>query len=217
MTGLLVAGGAAAGLLLGPWLATATVRLATREPAARPSARRVVVTALLSGAALAAAPALAGDRPATLALAWFGAAAVVLAGVDLAVHRLPDRVTYPAAAGCAAALLVDAAVLGPWSALLRAVAAAAVTLLLAVAGKAVQPAGLGWGDVKLLGLLGLVLGWAGWGVLMGGVFAGLLLGALGSLLLMAVGRAGWRTSVAFGPPLLVGAYVAMLVAAPLPW
>ena len=216
MTGLLVVG-AAAGLLLGPWLAAITVRLATRDPAARPSARRVVATSLLSGAALAAAAALTGDRPATLALAWFGAAAVVLAGVDLAVHRLPDRVTYPAAAVCAAALLADAAVLGAWSALLRAVAAAAVGLLLAVVGKAVQPAGLGWGDVKLLGLLGLVLGWAGWGVVMAGVFTGLLVGAVGSLLLMAVGRAGWRTSVAFGPPLLVGAYVALLVAAPLPW
>lgn len=216
MTGLLVALAAAAGLLLGPWLARTTVRLANRDPAARPSARRVAVTSLLSGAALAAAPALAGARPATLALAWFGAAAVVLAAVDLAVHRLPDRVTYPAAVGCAAALLADAAVLGTWSALLRAVVAAVVGLGLGFAGRIVQPAGFGWGDVKLLGLLGLLLGWVGWGVLMAGVFAGLLVGAVGSLLLIAVGRAGWRTAVAFGPPLLAGAYLALALAGPLP-
>ena len=216
MTGLLVALGSATGLLLGPWLAGTTVRLAAGDPAARPSARRVAATSLLSAAALAAAPALAGARPATLALAWFGAAAVVLAGVDLAVHRLPDRVTYPAAAGCAAALAADAAVLGTWSALLRAVVAAAVALGLAVAGRVVQPAGFGWGDVKLLGLLGLLLGWAGWGVLMAGVFAGLLIGAVGSLLLIAAGRAGWRTAIAFGPPLLAGAYVALALAGPLP-
>jgi leader peptidase (prepilin peptidase)/N-methyltransferase len=217
---LTVAGGGV-GLLLGPWLATTTVRLADRdrpdeEHAARPTPVRVTVTSLLSAAALAAAPALAGDRPGAVALAWFGAAAVVLAGVDLARHRLPDRVVFPALAGCSVALLTDAAVTGSWGALLRAAGAAVVATALATVARLVQPGGLGRGDVKLLALIGLVLGWGGWGVLMAGVFVGLLFGALGSLLLIAVGRAGWRTRVAFGPPLLIGAYVALALAGPLP-
>jgi leader peptidase (prepilin peptidase)/N-methyltransferase len=216
VTGALLLAGAVVGLLLGPWLATTTVRLAGADPTARPTLRRVAITSVLATAAVAAAPALTGDRPATVALAWFGAAAVVLAGVDLARHRLPDRVTYPAAVGCAVALLTDAAVTGAWGALVRAAVAAVVAWALATGARAVSPAGLGGGDVKLLGLLGLVLGWAGWGVLMSGVFAGFLIGALGSLLLMAVGRAGWRTRVAFGPPLLVGAYLSLWLAAPLP-
>ncbi|MCW2510895.1 MAG: Peptidase prepilin type [Modestobacter sp.] len=215
MTSALVLTGAGLGLVLGPWLATITVRLAERDPTARPTLLRVALTSVLAAAAVAAAPALTGDRPATLALAWFGAAAVVLAGVDLARHRLPDRVIHPAAAVCAAALLVDAAVTGAWGALVRAVAAAVVAFALATGARLVSPAGLGGGDVKLMGLLGLVLGWAGWGVLMSGVFVGFLVGALGSLLLMAVGRAGWRTRVAFGPPLLVGAYLSLWLAAPL--
>ena len=202
---------AAAGLALGPWLAAVTVRLATRGAAARASVRRTVVTAVAAAAALGAAPWLAGDRPAVLALAWFGGAAVVLAGVDLASHRLPDRVTFPAVAVCATALAVDAAVVGPWGALLRAVAAGLAAYLLGTAARLVQPRGFGGGDVKLLGLLGLVLGWSGWDVLVTGVFAGLLIGALGSLLLMALGRAGWRTAVAFGPPLLAGSYVALVL------
>ncbi|GAB4081506.1 peptidase A24 [Modestobacter muralis] len=205
---------AAVGLVLGPWLAAVTVRLATRDPAARPAPGRVLLTCLLSAAAVGAAPVLAGDRPAVLALAWFGGAAVVLAGVDLASHRLPDRVTFPAVAVCAAVLVVDAAVVGPWGALLRAVAAGVGAYLLGTVARLVQPRGFGGGDVKLLGLLGLVLGRAGWDVLVAGVFAGLLIGALGSLLLMALGRAGWRTAVAFGPPLLAGAYVALALAAP---
>jgi len=61
-----------------------------------------------------------------------------------------------------------------------------------------------------------VLGWAGWRVLMGGVSAGVLIGALASLLLLATGRAGWRTRVPFGPPLLLGAYAALTLAGPLP-
>ena len=204
---------AALGLALGPWLAAVTVRLAARDPAARPGAARVAVTCLAAAVAVGAAPWLAGDRPAVLALAWFGGAAVVLAGVDLASHRLPDRVTFPAVAVCAAALAVDAAVTGPWSALLRAGAAAVTAYVLGTAARLVQPRGFGGGDVKLLALLGLVLGWAGWDVLAAGVFAGLLIGALGALALMAVGRAGWRTAVAFGPPLLAGSYVALVLAA----
>jgi leader peptidase (prepilin peptidase)/N-methyltransferase len=207
--------GGVVGLLLGPWLATTTVRLADRDPTARPTLRRIAVTSLLAAATVAAAPALAGNRPGTVALAWFGGAAVVLAGVDLLRHRLPDRVTFPSVVVCAVALLTDAVVTGDWGALLRAAVAGGVTLGLATGARVVSPGGLGGGDVKLLGLLGLVLGWAGWGVLMGGVLAGLLVGALGSLLLIAVGRAGWRTRVAFGPPLLVGAYVALVLAAPL--
>jgi leader peptidase (prepilin peptidase)/N-methyltransferase len=204
---------AAAGLVLGPWLARVTVRLATRDPAARAGLVRVGATSLAAAAAVGVAPLLAGERPAALAFAWFGGAAVVLAGVDLASHRLPDRVTFPAAGVCAAALLVDAAVTGPWSALLRAVAAALAAYAVGTLARLVQPRGFGGGDVKLLGLLGLVLGWAGWDVLVTGVFSGLLLGAVGSLLLMAVGRAGWRTAVAFGPPLLAGAHVALVLSA----
>jgi leader peptidase (prepilin peptidase) / N-methyltransferase len=117
---------------------------------------------------------------------------------------------------CATALLVDAGATGAWGALLRAVLGAVAAYGLGTLARLVSPGGLGGGDVTLLGLLGLVLGWAGWGVLMAGVFAGFLLGALGSLLLIAVGRAGWRTRIPFGPPLLAGAYVALWLAGPLP-
>ena len=215
MTGVLVLAGITLGVLLGPWLAATTVRLGDRDPAARPTAVRTAVTCGAAAAALAAAPALVGDRPAVVALGWFGGAAVVLAGVDLARHRLPDRVLLPAVVVCAVALLTDAAVTGAWTAVLRAGAAAAVSYGLATGARLAGPDGLGGGDVKLLGLLGLVLGWAGWGVLMAGVFTGLLIGAGGALLLIAAGRAGWRTRVAFGPPLLVGAYVALWLAGPL--
>ncbi len=168
---------------LGPLLARAAVRLATRDPAARAGAARALASA------------------AVLAVLLCGA--VLLTG------------TYPAAAVCDAALLVDAVLLGTWPDLLRALLAAAaaggVSLLAALAA----PSGLGLGDVKLLALLGLLLGWAGWGVLLAGVFLGLLAGAAGSLLLVVAGRAGWRTAVPFGPPLLLGAVLALLLAGPL--
>ena len=213
---LLVAVAASAGLLLGPWLAAVTVRLAARDASVHPGRGRVVLTCLTTAIALGVVPALTTVRPALAALAWFAGAAVVLGGVDLAVHRLPDRVTRPAGAVCAAGFLADAAVTGTWGALLRAGLAAVLAGALGAAGHLASPAGLGRGDVKLLGLLGLVLGWAGWGVLLAGVFVGLLVGAAAALALVALGRAGWRTPIAFGPPLLVGAWIALLLAAPVP-
>jgi leader peptidase (prepilin peptidase) / N-methyltransferase len=203
-------------VVLGPWLARAAVRLASRDVTARPSAGRVVGTVVLLAALLAGAFSVTGLRPATLAFAWAGGAAVVLGSVDLLVHRLPDRVTFPACAVCAAALTVDAAVLDAWGPLLRALVAAAAAFAVAAAAAAVSPEGLGFGDVKLLGLLGLVLGWVGWGVLLTGVFLGLVAGAVLSLALLVTRRAGWRTALPFGPPLLAGAALALALTGPVP-
>ena len=199
------------GLAVGPWLARVAVRLSARDDAATPSRPRTAVTMALTAALLAGAVSLLGLRPATVALGWAAGAAVVLGSVDLAVHRLPDRVTYPAFVVCAVALAADAAALGTWWPLARAGAAAAAAFFLAAGVSALGPEALGFGDVKLLGVLGLVLGWFGWGMLLAGVFLGLLAGAVLSLLLLATRRAGWRTAMPFGPPLLVGAVLALLL------
>ena len=202
--------------VIGPWLARAAVRLASRDAAARPTALRVVVTVLALAVLLLGALLFTGVRPALVSFAWAGGAAVVLGSVDLLAHRLPDRVTCPAYAVCALALVVDAAVLDAWGPLVRALLAAAAAFAVAAAAAAVSPEGLGFGDVKLLGLLGLLLGWAGWGVLLAGVFLGLLTGAVLSLVLLATRRAGWRTAVPFGPPLLAGAVLALAMEGPIP-
>jgi leader peptidase (prepilin peptidase) / N-methyltransferase len=205
---------AAAALAVGPWLAQVAVRLAAHDAQARPSRGRVAVTTVLLAGLLCGALALGGYRPATAALAWLAAAALVLGAVDLASHRLPDVVTFPTYGVCAVALVADAAVRGTWPAVLRAVLAAAVAFGGAALAALVSPEGLGFGDVKLLGLLGLVLGWVGWGVLLAGVFTGLLTGAAVSLVLLATRRAGWRTALPFGPPLLAGAAIALALAGP---
>ena len=201
----LVALAVLAALALGPWLARAAARLAARDPATRPTVLLTLVLAVL----LAGAAALIGWRPALLGFGWAAGAAVVLAAVDLAVHRLPDRVTYPAAAVCTVAFAVDGGVVGSWDAFARALLAAAASGAVAALAWLAVPAGLGLGDVKLLALLGLVLGWAGWGVLLAGVLLGLVVGSVVSLALIAGRRASWRTPVPLGPPLLTGAVLAV--------
>ncbi len=225
LTGGVLPGGVLPGVVLaaavlgaaaGPWLARCAARLAARDDAARPRPVAVATTAVLVALLAGAAVAVGGLRPATAGYLWAAGAAVVLGTVDLATHRLPDRVTYPAVAVCAGALLVDAAVLDTWPAALRAAVAGGTAFGVAVLAALVSPAGLGFGDVKLLGWLGLLLGWVGWGALLTGVFLGLLLGALVSVALLVSRRAGWRTAIPFGPPLLAGAVGALALAGTVP-
>ena len=70
--------------------------------------------------------------------------------------------------------------------------------------------GMGLGDVKLAGLLGLYLGWLGGGVLVAGTVLGFLTGALVGVVLIALGKAGRKTQVPLGPFMLVCAWVSIL-------
>ncbi|MBC7558576.1 MAG: prepilin peptidase, partial [Dermatophilaceae bacterium] len=73
----------------------------------------------------------------------------------------------------------------------------------------VSPAGMGMGDVKLAGVLGLALGLAGLSATLLAVLIAFALHAVISVVLLAARRAGRRTALPFGPPLLVGAAVAL--------
>ena len=75
--------------------------------------------------------------------------------------------------------------------------------------------GMGLGDVALAPLLGLTLGWLGWGASLTGLLGGFVLGALVGLLLMAVGRAGRRSRVPHGPFMLAGAALGLFAGQPL--
>jgi leader peptidase (prepilin peptidase) / N-methyltransferase len=154
---------------------------------------------------------LAAALPAYL---WFGLAASLLTVVDVQHHRLPNRIVYPTyAAGLL--LLALAAALGGWPAYLRGVAAMALLYALFLLLALVSPGALGFGDVKLAGLLGLYLGYLGAGRLALGLAAGVLLGAVAAVALLVVGRAGWRTQLAYGPALLAGSVLAVGVGQPL--
>lgn len=155
-----------------------------------------------------------GAQPASAAFAYLGVLAVALTEIDAAVQRLPDRLTltaYPALV----VLLGLGAVTGAGASafarsLLAGLALAACYLLLAL----LSGGQLGGGDVKLAGLIGLVLGWLGWGTLLAGAAAGFVLAATSGLVMLATRRASWRTMISFGPYMLWGAWLAMLATRP---
>ncbi|MCB5182295.1 prepilin peptidase, partial [Streptomyces antimicrobicus] len=136
---------------------------------------------------------------------------VLLALVDLAVHRLPDAVTLPLAAVTAALLGVAAALpgaAGTWrAALLGGAALGGGYLVLFL----IHPAGMGFGDVKLALALGVALGWYGWGVWAAGAFLGFLYGAGYGLGLVLRGRADLSAAFAFGPFMAAGAFTGVLL------
>lgn len=77
----------------------------------------------------------------------------------------------------------------------------------------INPAGMGFGDVKLALTAGAVLGWYGWPTLMLGTFAGFLLGALYGGALLVARRADRKTAIPFGPFLIAGAFLGVLAGA----
>lgn len=143
------------------------------------------------------------------AFLWFAGAAVLLTVIDLQHRLLPNRVVFPAVAVGAVLLLAAAAIEQDRAPLIRAAVGAvvlfAVFLLLAL----ISPSGLGMGDVKLAGLLGLHLGWIGWETLALGAAAGFVVQALLALALLAVRRIGLRGELPFGPAMLAGAALAI--------
>jgi leader peptidase (prepilin peptidase)/N-methyltransferase len=75
----------------------------------------------------------------------------------------------------------------------------------------IYPRGLGYGDVRLSGVLGLALGWVGWSELLLGIWNGLLLGGIIGGVLALVTR---RRDYPFGPFMLVGALLAVVLGQP---
>lgn len=164
----------------------------------------------LGCAALAAAT---GTRPEIAVWLLLAPVGVLLAVVDLRVQRLPDVLTLPLA-GAALALLGAVSFVpehtGDWlTALLAALALGGGYFVLFL----INPAGMGFGDVKLALGAGAVLGWYGWPTVMLGTFAGFLLGALYSGALVVARKAGRKTSIPFGPFLIMGAFVGVLIGA----
>jgi leader peptidase (prepilin peptidase)/N-methyltransferase len=71
----------------------------------------------------------------------------------------------------------------------------------------VYPAGMGLGDVKLAGVLGLYLAWLGWGELIVGAFGAFAVGAVVSIGIISFREGGRKTRIPFGPFMLIGVLI----------
>ncbi|HEY2507669.1 MAG TPA: A24 family peptidase [Streptosporangiaceae bacterium] len=150
------------------------------------------------------------------ALCYLAAIGPALAVIDARYKRLPDVLTLPSYPA-ALLLLGVAALAGGWGGnsggarLADAAIGLAAALLFFLLQAFIYPAGVGWGDVKLSGVIGLYLGWFGLTAFLAGVLGGYLLAAVTGIGLIAARRASRKTQLPFGPFLLAGTLAAILV------
>jgi leader peptidase (prepilin peptidase)/N-methyltransferase len=141
-----------------------------------------------------------------VAYLYFAAISIVLTLIDLDTHRLPNSIVLPGYLVSGILFTVAAWLTGEWGLLLGAGVGMVVLYLFYFLLRAARPGGMGGGDVKLAGVIGIYLGWLGWGALAVGAFAAFLYGGVFGIALLLLRRAGRKTAIPFGPWMILGAW-----------
>ena len=184
-----------------PVLSWLILRGRCRHCHARISARYPAVE-LLTAAVFVAVAAARGIHPELLALLPFAAMLVAVAFIDFEYRLVPNRILLPMAIWAVASGVLFRT--GELPALLIAGAAAFLFLLIAALA---YPGGMGMGDVKLAGVMGLYLGRSVAPALLVAFLAGSLVGLA---IMLRSGPAARKTGVPFAPFLALGGLVGLL-------
>jgi leader peptidase (prepilin peptidase)/N-methyltransferase len=219
VSGLLIAACSVLGLVVG-WLSDPVITRvplrqsvlgppAVDEPPA-PRGRRVVVT-IACGALAGATAARFDDSWALPAYLVLTLTLVILAVIDFETYLLPNRIVYPLTFVSLGLFAVGAAGDNDMTAYTRGLVAGAVAFGAFLLLHLIVPRGMGFGDVKLSFVLGLSLGYLGWGELFFGLFLGFFYGAVIGVFLIATRLRARNQQVPFGPFLAAGTITAILV------
>jgi leader peptidase (prepilin peptidase)/N-methyltransferase len=141
-----------------------------------------------------------------VAFLYFAAVSIALTLIDLDTHRLPNSIVLPSYIVGGSLLTLAALLSGAWESLARAGIGMAALYGFYWLLRLVRPDGMGGGDVKLAGVVGLYLGWIGWGALAVGAFAAFAIGGVVGLILIVARKAGRKSAIPFGPFMLIGAW-----------
>ncbi|MGW0436477.1 prepilin peptidase [Micromonospora sp. NPDC003197] len=176
---------------------------------AAPGVLELAVLAVVAGLVLGGLPIAE-----SAAIAWWAGCAIPLVFIDVAVHRLPDRLTYTAAVGTWALLGVAAIVDDQGGAWGRAICGGlGLALLFATSTLLFGQRGFGLGDAKLALSGGALLAWTGWGSVVFGLVVAFAGSAAYALLLLVARRIRWTDHLPFGPFLILGIVVALVLPA----
>jgi leader peptidase (prepilin peptidase)/N-methyltransferase len=145
-----------------------------------------------------------------LAFLYFAAISIALTLIDLDTHRLPDSIVLPSYVVAGILFSVAAWLAGDWAPMLRAGIGMAALYAFYFLLRLVRPGGMGGGDVKLAGVIGIYLGWLGWGALAVGAFAAFVYGGVFGIALLLARRAGRKSAIPFGPWMIFGAWTGIL-------
>jgi leader peptidase (prepilin peptidase)/N-methyltransferase len=210
-----------AAYLLGPWLMRRIPEPSLEEGETKiPYAdlagpRSAVWCGLLAAVSGGLLGWMLGTDPALVAWLLLAVVGAVLGYIDARTRYLPSAIIWPSYLVIGLALLGAAVGSGEWGSFRRAVLAGAIGFAVFYVLWFVFPRGVGFGDVRLSGLLGLALGWLGWGEFITGLYGGFFLGAIVGIALIAGGVMTRKQMVPFGPYMLVGALAGVVLGGPL--
>lgn len=175
---------------------------------------RYLAVELGSAAAFLAMALRFGAVPALPAFSALAAVLVALAAIDISDRVVPRRLLGPALAWGSATLVLASATTGRWGEVrdgaLGGLLAFAVFLLIA----AVTRGGIGFGDVRLAGTVGVFLGWLGLPLVLLGLLWAFALAALVGLALVCTGRRAYRSTMPFVPYIAAGTLSVVLLGVP---
>lgn len=204
MNPALVVGCAVGGLAVGATISH------TIEPGSDLGPRwRVTATALTAGL-FALGAARLGAVPQLGAYCALFAGLVAVSVADIRAGIIPRRLLYPTLVLTALGLLCASADEQRWRPAIDALIGGVCAFVFFYAVWWLFPKGLGFGDVRLAGLLGLALGWLGFWPLYIGFLASFVCGTAVGLVLMVRQGTGRKTKLAFGPALGAGAVFGVL-------
>jgi leader peptidase (prepilin peptidase) / N-methyltransferase len=147
----------------------------------------------------------------TVGLVLFaGLLLVALSAVDIVHHRLPDAITLPALPIAAVAVGITYLLAPASGSPLRAVLSAAVLWAVFAGIARISASWMGRGDVKLIPVLGLLMGYLSVGAVVVGLALAFALGSAVALIGMALGRLRLKSRIPLGPYLLAGCWVVLL-------
>jgi leader peptidase (prepilin peptidase)/N-methyltransferase len=180
------------------------------------STRTVWMLLLITAGLLAGVVIVFGITATALAYAVFVTVGVALSAIDLTHRILPNRIVLPATAVGVVVLVVAALVDGRdmgtgdvieqiLRTVLGGIALFGVYLVLAL----ISPKGMGMGDVKFAGFVGMFLAFDGWSTLLLGATASFLLAALVGAVLLLARRVDRTSTIPFGPLMFLGALLAL--------
>jgi leader peptidase (prepilin peptidase)/N-methyltransferase len=178
---------------------------------------REPIVALLAGFAAAGFANTVGPSWVLLAYLGFLLVSTALLVSDIHAFRIVDRLNLRGTAVLVAALVLTALADGAAQALFRSMLGAAAyfagafLVFLVVRGR-----GFGAGDVKLAPQLGLFTAYLSWGTLGWAAFTTAILGGVFAAVMLLVGRAGMKSELPYGPPMIIGAWISIALAGLVP-
>jgi leader peptidase (prepilin peptidase) / N-methyltransferase len=205
---LLAAAGLATGWAIGPTITRTVDRPVSN--AARAALAAATACAILIAARTAIGTPTLGLTylPGLTVWAWL---LIAITGTDLAAHRIPNAITYPAIPAVVLLLTAGALVAGDTATATRVLIGATVAFLVMLTIALVNPRGMGMGDVKATPILAAGLALLGYGPVAIGLFAGFLIAAVVSVAAIATRRRSRADQIPFGPYLCGGALIGLVV------